>query len=81
MLSILYLSFKKISYYQKEELNICLFLNHKAWFAASLIFYLCHLVDIQYFDVRISTICWILLAGLRCFLKEEVEQNTISLYK
>ena len=75
-ITILYLSLKKISLLSKsKELNIDNFLNQKAWFGASLIFILSHLVDIQYFDVRISTICWILLAGLRCFLKEEVQKS------
>ena len=75
--AILYSSFKKITILSKtktEELGY--FLNQKAWLAASLIFLLSHLVDIQYFDARISTICWILLAGLRSFLKEKEE--TIS---
>tara|TARA_A100001388_G_C28761240_1_gene497941 strand:- start:7 stop:1308 length:1302 start_codon:yes stop_codon:yes gene_type:complete len=69
---ILYLSFKKISRsFKNNSLEIDYFLNSKAWFAASLIFLLSHLFDIQYFDARISTLCWILLAGLRCFLKED----------
>tara|TARA_A100001035_G_C27683953_1_gene454453 strand:- start:433 stop:927 length:495 start_codon:yes stop_codon:yes gene_type:complete len=73
---ILYLSFKKISKYPGESnFKLEVFLNNKAWFAASLIFFLSHLVDIQYFDVRISTICWILLAGLRSFLKEDLEKQ------
>ena len=68
---ILYLSLKKISRsFKNNSLEKDYFLNSKAWFAASLIFLLSHLFDIQYFDARISTLCWILLAGLRCFLKE-----------
>ena len=70
--AILYLSFKKISrLFSKNFLKIGYFLNTKAWFASSLIFLLSHLFDIQYFDARISTLCWVFLAGLRCFLKEE----------
>ena len=73
--SILYLSFKKICYLSKnKKINFNYFLNQKAWFAAFLIFLLSHFVDIQYFDARISTICWILLAGLKCFLQEKIEQ-------
>ena len=68
---ILYLSFKKISKFPSENnFKLDIFLNHKAWFAASLIFFTSHLFDIQYFDVRISILCWILLAGLTSFLKE-----------
>ena len=70
--AILYLSFRKISrLFSKNSLKIGYFLNTKAWFASSLIFLLSHLFDIQYFDARISTLCWVFLAGLRCFLKEE----------
>ena len=74
--TILYLSFTKISLLSKKtKLSMEVFLNQKAWFGACLIFLLSHLVDIQYFDARISTICWILLAGLRCFLREELGQK------
>jgi len=73
-LTILYLVFKKISNHSNNRrLNREFFLNQKAWFAASLIFFLSHLVDIQYFDVRISVLCWILLAGSRCYLREEIK--------
>ncbi len=70
--AILYLSFKEI--FQKSKINkseIKYFLNNRAWFSSFLIFLLSHLFDIQYFDVRISTLSWILIAGLRCLLKEQ----------
>ena len=70
---LLFLSFKKIILFTKtKEANFRFFLNQKAWLAASLIFLSSHLVDIQYFDARFSTLCWILLAGLRCFLREDL---------
>ncbi len=37
----------------------------KAWFSSILFLTYSHLFDIQYFDLRISIITWILLAGLR----------------
>ena len=75
---LLYLSLKKISKLPSQRnFKLEVFLNNKAWFAASLIFFTSHLVDIQYFDVRISAFCWILLAGLRSFLKEGLE-NPVS---
>ena len=81
-ITILYLSLKKITLMAKtKELYFHNFLNQKAWFASCLIFLLSHLVDIQYFDARISTICWILFAGLRCFLKEQVHQSDCKNYK
>ena len=75
---LLYLSFKKISKLPSQRnFKLEVFLNNKAWFAASLIFFTSHFVDIQYFDVRISAFCWILLAGLRSLLKEGLE-NPVS---
>ena len=52
--------------------------HERAWWASSLIFLLSHLVDIQYFDARISILCWLLLAGLRSFLREMNETNLLS---
>ncbi len=43
----------------------------RAWFTSSLVFLISHLSDVLYFDGRISIICWILLAGLRCSIKEK----------
>ena len=37
----------------------------KAWFSSILFITYSHLFDMQYFDLRISIITWILLAGLR----------------
>ena len=76
---MLFFSLKKIlSFSKKGPSNIIFFLNQKAWFSASLIFLLSHLVDIQYFDARISTLCWILLAGLRCSLRDNLENEMVS---
>tara|TARA_B100001989_G_scaffold142320_1_gene101196 strand:+ start:1011 stop:2351 length:1341 start_codon:yes stop_codon:yes gene_type:complete len=70
---LLYLSFKKINKFSHNSNKIIdnhkTF--HKAWSASSLIFFISHLADIQYFDGRISIFCWILLAGMRAFIKEE----------
>ena len=40
-------------------------LFEKAWFASILFITYSHLFDMQYFDLRISIITWILLSGLR----------------
>ena len=37
----------------------------KAWLTSLIILICEHMVDIQYFDGRISLIAWLLLAGLR----------------
>ena len=74
--AILYLSFRKIFQLSRiNELELYYFLNNKAWFAAFLIFLISHLFDIQYFDARISTLSWILVAGLKCLLNEENKYN------
>ncbi len=57
--SILFTSFKNL--YRKKETNI----KDRAFFVAILIFLLSQLVDIQYFDGRISLVFWLLLAGLK----------------
>ena len=45
----------------------------KAWFSSLLILLLGHIVDIQYFDARISIIGWLLLAGLRNTFNNDLE--------
>tara|TARA_Y100000589_G_scaffold330968_1_gene382421 strand:+ start:186 stop:701 length:516 start_codon:yes stop_codon:yes gene_type:complete len=63
---------------KKQRIDPYISSFQKAWFASSLIFLLSHLVDIQYFDVRISTICWILLAGLKALIDEKTKNNITS---
>ena len=69
---LLYLSFKKTfnKLYINDFKKIHVF--QKAWCASTLIFLFSHLFDIQYFDARISILSWILLSGLRTFLKENL---------
>ena len=76
-LCILYLSFKKI-FRNNENNNENSKFNQRAWLASSLIFFLSHLVDIQYFDARISIFCWILLAGLTSFIKEKNQLEIVN---
>ena len=62
---ILYFSYQVL--YIKESQ-----LNDKAFFVATSVFLLSQLVDIQYFDGRISLVFWLLLAGLKCILDEKI---------
>ena len=55
----------------KNVLNDKYIYFQRAWFTSSLVFLISHLSDVLYFDGRISIICWILLAGLRCAIKEK----------
>ena len=56
---ILFTSFKNL--FRKKENNI----KDRAFFVAILVFLISQLVDIQYFDGRISLVFWLLLAGLK----------------
>ncbi len=58
-------SFKKIYYYPYKNIN------EKAFWAASFIFLISQLVDVQYFDGRISIVFWFLLAGLKTTIDEK----------
>ena len=51
----------------------------RAWWSSAVTIFVCHMFDVQYFDVRISTMCWILLAGLRSFMKDDIENKVITL--
>ena len=42
----------------------------KAWIISFIVFLIIHFFDITYFDGRISTLSWILLAGMRAMIKE-----------
>jgi len=63
----LYKFYKSIKYYTNSKIKSS---NHnlvfeKAWFSSILFITYSHLFDVQYFDLRISTISWILLSGLK----------------
>ena len=46
----------------------------KAWWSSIFIFLLSQSVDVQYFDGRISIVCWILLAGLKTMIDENFQR-------
>ena len=47
----------------------------KAWIISFIIFLLIHIIDITYFDGRISTTSWILLSGMVCIIKGKKTLN------
>ena len=47
----------------------------KAWIISFIIFFLIHIIDITYFDGRISTASWILLSGMICIIKGKKALN------
>ena len=44
----------------------------RGWYSACVIILFSNTVDILYFDIRISVICWLLLAGLRNISQEQI---------
>ena len=66
-------SFKNIFYEKKNKIIIFSKDNHfdRAWFAGTIIIIFSNTFDILYFDLRISMLLWILLAGLRNIVKEK----------
>ena len=58
-------SFKKLFKDPKTDMN------DKSFWAAGFIFIISQMVDIQYFDGRISLVFWILIAGLKCAIEEK----------
>ena len=49
-------------------------LINKFWWVATLIILMMHLTDITYYDGRISLLFWILIAGVRCILRENDDE-------
>ena len=43
----------------------------RAWWASVIIFLILHIFDVLYFDLRISIVFWILLAGLKGLSNKE----------
>jgi L-asparagine transporter-like permease len=56
---------------KKSEGDIVFKNFDKAWIISFIIFFLIHVLDITYFDGRISTISWILLSGMVCIIKSK----------
>ncbi len=67
IITIFYLS-QKIIFKNNQKNSIVSY--DRAWWSAAVIIFICHMFDIQYFDVRIGLTLWILLGGLRNILRE-----------
>ena len=62
IISLIYLSWKKIRQYQLNDRDN---LIDRSWWASSLVLLISQMNDITYFDGRISIIFWLFLSGLR----------------
>ena len=69
-------SFKKIFFDNKDNLIDFCKDNHfeRAWFAASVVIIFSNTFDILYYDLRISILMWLLLAGLRNIISDSKYQ-------
>ena len=70
---IIYKGFK--NQYLNKKTNLKESIYEKAWFSSLFILLLGHIVDIQYFDARISIVGWLLLAGLRNAFNNDLEET------
>ena len=52
---------KNLEKIDKNKINVF----DRAWISSSILLIFMHMVDIQYFDARISIVGWILLSGLK----------------
>ncbi len=75
LLILIILSGKKI-FLNKKINNISIF--DKAFWSALFVFLISQMVDIQYYDGKISIIVWILIAGLKNIIEGENNKNTLS---
>ena len=50
----------------------------KAWIISFIIFFISQMVDVQYFDGRISLIGWLLLAGIKCLVEERNKEIVLK---
>jgi O-antigen ligase len=60
--------------FNKKSQNNKYFSFEKAWWTSIFIFLISQLVDVQYFDGRISIVFWILLAGLKTIIDDSFEK-------
>ena len=73
MILLIYKSFVVIKNNFSEKPSDLNFIN-KAWWSATILLLLSQMVDVQYYDGRISLIFWLLLCGLRSIIFEKKEE-------
>ena len=65
------LKLKKIDTYLSDyKYKKSYFIFDKAWISAAIVLGISQLLDIQYYDLRISLAMWIILGGLRAYINE-----------
>ena len=75
---ISFLSFKKIFIDSNNAISNSIF--EKSWIISLILFLLSQMVDVQYFDGRISLFFWILLSGSRNIIRNDLKlKNKITI--
>ncbi len=69
---ILFIKSAKIIFTKKHR-NLNFF--ERAWWTSIFLFFMTQLFDVQYFDGRISILCWITLSGLKLISEENTTQT------
>ena len=64
----------KLIFNKKSHSNEFIYFE-KAWWTSSFTFFFSQLFDIQYYDLRLNVIFWILISGLIVKLQETDEQT------
>ena len=72
LINILTLCFISLKFIYLNKTNIPLkdLFYEKAWCTSFIVLFISQMIDIQYFDLRISLSFWILLAGIRSIIRE-----------
>jgi len=70
-------TYKKIFILEKKINKSNIF--DRAWISSSILLLIIHMIDIQYFDARISFVGWILISGLNNIITPEENEN--NMYK
>ena len=54
----------------KDKFGLYISIYDKAWIISFLILFISQMVDVQYFDGRVSIIGWLLLSGMKCLIED-----------
>ena len=77
IISLCFISLK-IIYFKTTSISFKEQFHEKAWWTSFIILFITQMIDIQYFDIRISLAFWILLAGIRSIIrKNNIQANQI----
>ena len=65
-------------FFNKNKFKFNISNYDKAWIISFLILFISQMVDVQYFDGRVSLVGWLLLAGIKCLIEEINKEVTLK---